>query len=239
MTLPAPTEDVACPICGAINRPDRLLSTHSFGSPDLDLRPAPAMGQLLEYMVEACLACGYAASSLDDPPKPETAATMASLEWKALLSRKDLPELAAAFKRAELIASKNQDVLEAVWMALRAVWVCDDDRPSSAPALRREAVERILQARSAGTPFVPDKGGEEALIADLFRRAGDWNTASEWVKKGLDVTKHPIILPVLHFEQRLIESKDGEVHQIEEAVESERARREKDMPKGWTDGQFH
>ena len=68
MTLPAPTEDVACPICGAINRPDRLLSTHSFGSPDLDLRPAPAMGQLLEYMVEACLACGYAASSLDDPP---------------------------------------------------------------------------------------------------------------------------------------------------------------------------
>lgn len=239
MTLPAPTEDVACPICGAINRPGRLLSTHSFGSPDLDLRPAPDEGRLLAYMIEVCNACGYAASCLDDTPKEGAATAMASAEWKALVSTKDLPALAAAFKRAELIAHNSQEILEAVWMALRAVWVCDDERPSASSGLRRGAIARIQQAHAAGTPFVAQAGGEEALIAELFRRAGDWSAAEEWAKRGLGITDNPIIHSVLLFEQHLVEARDGLVHQIEEAVEFERKKREAGMPKGWSDGRFH
>ncbi len=54
----APSEEASCPVCGASNFPDRLLSTHAFGSPDLDLRPPPDEGRLLSYMIEACTSVG-------------------------------------------------------------------------------------------------------------------------------------------------------------------------------------
>lgn len=231
MTLPASREDVACPVCGAINQPDRLLSTHSFGSPDLDLRPAPDMGRLLEYMVESCHACGYAASSLDNSPKGGTTGAMASPEWQALKARKGLPKLAATFKRAEIIASQSQDLLEAVWMALRAVWVADDSKSVITPTLRREAVSLIQQVMASGTTFVSQGGGNEAVISDLFRRAGDWDQAAIWAKRGLAVVDDAVVTSVLKFELRLIGAQDGEVHQIEEAVRA--LENEHGFPTSW------
>jgi hypothetical protein len=231
MTLPAPIEDVACPVCGVINQPDRLLSTHSFGSPDLDLRPAPDMGRLLAYMVESCHACGYAASSLGDSPKGGTTVAMASPEWQALLTRKDLPELAATFKRAEMIASQSQGLVEAVWMALRAVWVGDDSKSAITPTLRREAVSLIQQVMASGSTFVSQGGGNEAVISDLFRRAGDWDQAVQWAKRGLDVADDAVVSAVLKFELRLIGAQDGEVHQIEEAVRA--LENEHGFPTSW------
>jgi len=231
MTLPAPTEDVACPICGAINQPDRLMSGHSFGSPDLDLRPAPDMGRLLDYMIESCHACGYAASSLDDPPKAGTTAAMASPEWQALKTKNGLPKLAASFKRAELIANQSQDIVEAVWMALRAVWVGDDRKSAITPTLRREAAALIQQVMAYRTTFVSQRGGNEAVISDLFRRAGDWDQAAFWANKGLDIVDDAVVSSVLKFELRLIDAQDGEVHQIEEAVRA--LENEHGFPTSW------
>ena len=217
MTLPAPTMDVNCPVCGAVNQVDRLLSTHSFGSPDLDLRPAPDEGRLLEYMIESCQACKYSAGTLDAKPLKGTGTAMSSPEWVAIGKRKGLPKLAAAFKRAELICTHSHEPRGAVHMALRAVWVCDDRKSSLAPALRRETAERIQQAMTAGKPYSSQVGGNEALITDLLRRAEDWQEATNWATKGLAVVDYPLIEAVLRLELKLIEGKDAKVHRIEEA----------------------
>jgi hypothetical protein len=211
--------DVRCPVCGTVNRPNRLLSTHSFGSPDLDLRPAPDEGRLLEYRVETCASCGYAAGSLDEEVPAAAQAAMASPEWDGLLKRKDLPDLARTFLRAALICRHSLEPIGEIWNLLRAIWACDDAAPGAAQDLRRQAVARLKAALACGRAFMDQAGGNEALMADLCRRAGDWPEAMEWARTGLEVTDVPILVAVLNLEVRLIEARDGAVHQIREAMD--------------------
>ena len=219
MTLFAEPMDVRCPVCGTVNRPNRLLSTHSFGSPDLDLRPAPDRGRLLECMVETCASCGYAAASLDDEVPAAAQTAMASPEWDGLQERNDLPDLARTFLRAALICRHNLEPLGEIWNLLRAIWVCDDVTPGAAPDLRKRAVARVKAALAGGRSFMDQTGGNEALMADLCRRAGDWSEALEWARTGLEVAAVPVLVAVLNLEVRLIEARDGAVHQIREAME--------------------
>jgi hypothetical protein len=41
----------------------------------------------------------------------------------------------------------------------------------------------------------------------------------EWARTGLEVTDVPILVAVLNLEVRLIEARDGAVHQIREAMD--------------------
>ena len=217
MTQFAPSEDVLCPVCGAVNQPSRLMSTHSFGSPDLDLRPAPDEGRLLEYMIESCQACGYSASSLDNPVPVEAREAMASVEWKELGSRTDLPPLAIAYLRAALIYRWSRQLTSAVWASLRGVWVCDDEQNQAADDLRRSTASLVDQAANQGMPFIEQPGGSEALLADLLRRSGDRESALSWVEKGSRIAAEPVIVAILAYQKHLLEAGDGALHRIEEA----------------------
>ena len=230
MTYPAEPEEVVCPICQAVNSPERLLSTHAIGSPDLDLRPPPDEGTLLHYMIETCDNCFYTTIRLDHPPLAGTQAAMASTEWNELLKRNDLPSLAANFKRGEILRVFSQDYMGAVWMALRAVWVADDSRPSVAPALRREAALLVERAMAAGTPFASDFGGNEALLADLLRRSGDHKAAAYWANKGIQSAVNPVLKSVLAFQLKLIDIMDLKAHKIEEATTQQKSASQHQQP---------
>jgi len=219
MTLIADPRDVPCPICGTVNQPLRLLSTHSFGSPDLDLRPAPDEGRLLAYMVETCTACGYAAGSLEQEVPAAAHAAMDSPEWHRLERRQDLPALVKAFLRAALILEHSLEPRGEIWNLLRAVWACDDEAPGAAPAIRRQTVDRVQAALADGKSFMDQAGASEILMADLCRRAGDWPEAMDWARTGLEVSDHPVIVAILNLETRLIEVRDGQVHHVREAME--------------------
>lgn len=220
MTLPAPSEPANCPICGETYFPERLMSTHAFGSPDLDLRPPPDEGRLLSYMVECCEHCGYACRSFDDVVPEGAVAAMATETWEAIGSRTGYPPLALTFKRAEWIYRYSQEPVEAIWMALRAIWVCDDTASALKSLLRLEAAALLEELNAAGGTFVSQDGGNEALLADLYRRSGQWETASNWADRGLSKASHPVVQAILRFQKDLIASHDTEVHQVAEAVPS-------------------
>ena len=218
MTLPMEPEVVVCPVCQTVNHPDRLRSTHAFGSPSLDLRPPPDEGYCLEYMIESCSHCNYVARTLDSTPLKGTAVAMASPSWSALMARQDISELCSDFKRGELIRRQSQDLKGAVWMAFRAVWVSDDVTPPASASLRREAAELLKNAMASGTPYVDAPGGNESLIADLYRRATDWSDASSWAEEGLEIAEDPVIGAVLAFELKLINAQDDRHYLIEDAL---------------------
>ena len=222
MTYPAEPEEVICPICQAVYSPERLLSTHAIGSPDLDLRPPPDEGTLLHYMIETCDNCFYTAIHLDHPPPAGTQTAMASTEWHELLKRKDLPSLAVNFKRGEIIQVFSQDLKGAVWMALRAVWAADDSKPIAAPALRREAALLVERAMASGTQLASDIGGNEALLTDLLRRSGDHKAAVYWANKGIQSAVNPVLKSVLAFQLKLIDIMDLKAHKIEEATKHQK-----------------
>lgn len=57
---------VTCAHCQTDNRVLILASTSSFGSADLDTRPAPMTRYALEQQIQQCRVCNYCAPDLDD-----------------------------------------------------------------------------------------------------------------------------------------------------------------------------
>ncbi len=54
-----------CQVCGKTSMHPVLMSTNSFGYPDLDLRPAPMQRDTMDTWLDECPHCGYVASSLE------------------------------------------------------------------------------------------------------------------------------------------------------------------------------
>jgi len=58
MTLPFSRDEV-CAVCGAVSEQTGVLSTITFGPPDLDGRPAPLKRATIEWAIHRCPNGGY------------------------------------------------------------------------------------------------------------------------------------------------------------------------------------
>jgi len=87
---------VTCAVCGTTSVHPILMSTNSFGSPDLDLRPAEMQRSTVWMWVQRCPQCGYCADSLDKAGDGADAVT-ASASYREQLVDPGLPELAVSF----------------------------------------------------------------------------------------------------------------------------------------------
>lgn len=217
MTLFAPPIEVECPNCGTANTLVRMMSTHSFGSPDLDLRPAPDQRDLLELEVECCRSCGLSHVRLDSALPDSARETLLSEAWERLARSNHLPPLALAFKRAELILAGEGELADAAWMALKACWACDDENSAAHLECRLATIRRLEALEQVGLSLFEEAVDQEALKADLYRRCGLWDEALACVARGIRTAKDPILKAVLRFQGLLASRKDDRPHKVEEA----------------------
>ena len=61
------SEKYKCAMCGSTNEYNELASTNTFGSPDLDLRPAEMRRSTMPLWVQECPECGYVSKKVSDP----------------------------------------------------------------------------------------------------------------------------------------------------------------------------
>ena len=60
---------VSCSVCGAATKQQVLMSTNSFGPPDLDLRPAEMERSTMSCWLQECPNCGFVSNDLGKPEK--------------------------------------------------------------------------------------------------------------------------------------------------------------------------
>jgi hypothetical protein len=219
-----------------------LLSTSSFGAPDLDLRPAePARGTLGSW-VQECPHCFYVAGRLDSAPLEEDAVREAMREprWTALAPARERPPagghtlfsrslarrivaeevhrtVARRFVRHAFLLRASKALGHAGEAMLRAAWAADDaaDR-ELAVAWRREAAELLSASLSASGTTSEARQQTRVRLVDIRRRAGDWEEASALCRELLMEAPGGIIEAVLNFEAALIERGDLECHTVAE-----------------------
>lgn len=194
-------------------------STNSFGSPDLDLRPPPMERDTLCYQIQRCPECGYCAPSLDIPIASDNARNCLSSEaYQAQLNNADFPDLANHFCCAALLAEAEGNLSLAAWCCLKAAWACDDSyQDDQARHCRSRAAEYFQQDTSSDDD--PDEpGSHEALLTDVLRRSGQFDTAAAVCRQGLAVVENQVIQAVLRYQQSLIQQQEVGCHTIEEAM---------------------
>lgn len=177
-------QTVRCSVCGAENEIMVVASTNTFGGTmDLDTRPPEMKRSTMEYWVQECSACGYAATDLTD----ETILEQPFFETKAYKTCKGIrfkSDLAKSFFRHYLIMMAEEEDEGAFFAALHAAWACDDRKDKKNAALMREkAIE------SADRLLVSDtcdwKDTVRLIRADLLRRTGRFDELAEVCRPGM------------------------------------------------------
>jgi len=213
--------DTECALCGTISQQSVAELVERHGMPDLDTRPPEELRSTLPYWIQSCPNCGYCAPHIDrDYPLAEKVVRQEA--YQALLRRRSLPRLARHFMAWAAIQQANDEHTGAGWTALHAAWACDDaGKPGPATACRLEALEHFEQTRQ-GRPSLPgfeEAGTAEILLADLYRRTGQFGPAVETSRKGLAAHPTEVVARTLEREVILALAGDKAAHSLDEITE--------------------
>lgn len=214
--------EVTCAICGAQQAVTVVGSTNSVGPMDLDTRPPETKRSTLHAWVHECEECGYVAADLGDAAEARQTAPL----WHAYLSelnRADRPRIASRFVCRSLFDEAAGQHASAGWRRLHAAWACDDaELADEARVQRLAALECFERARAAGQRVLRSvTGGDEVVLADLARRAGDFARAEAYVAAGLARAGVPTqATRWLLFQRQLAVARDTGRHTVKEADEN-------------------
>lgn len=217
-------QDATCSHCGTTSEFMEIGSTSVFGSPDLDLRPAPLARHNSAYDVQRCPHCGYCAPDISVPLVAEAAKQLISSDvYQNQLNHADFPQVANTFICWALLSQTEGDSPSVTaWAFLKAAWACDDqEQDVLARYCRVRAAESFQQEIADGDMELNEPGSAEALLTDVLRRSGQFESAQVSCEQGLGMADNGTLQAILHFQQTLIARQDSGCHTIEQALAEE------------------
>lgn len=103
--------------------------------------------------------------------------------------------------------------------ALEAAWRADDAGAlDDGRARRLEAAWHLRVALRDGDRVTGDVGLDHALLADLLRRAGDFDAAARAARRGIGRQSHDGVIELLGFQLGLAAAADSGSHHLGEAL---------------------
>lgn len=219
MTLGFPKE-VECASCGMTSTHDILVSTNTFGYPDLDTRPSEMKRSTINTWIQACSFCGYCFPDISIPTEGASE-VISSVAYKQQLNNSEFPKLANHFLCYSLIKETDSDYATAGWACIHAAWVCDDNGFSAgAKKCRYKAVHLLQKAKENCHGFAEEESTEDPLLVDLLRRSGQFELALDICNDALKKNSEKTISDILHLQKTLIGNRDIACHTVDEAVKS-------------------
>ncbi len=205
-----------CAVCGSVHEFTGIGSTNAFGHPDLDLRPPEMERSTIRMAIQRCAQCGYCATDIAE--SYENAAEMMGQEqYKQQLHSENFPECANSFLCYSMITANDGNLLSAAYACLHAAWICDDDDfKDGAVESRKKAIALFKRVQNSGATFAEDPGTEEALLADMMRRAELFDDALAQCENGLAKKPNDSVARVLKFQKQLILKKNAACHDLGE-----------------------
>lgn len=203
--------NVRCRHCGANSEQTVMVSTSTFGAPDLDLRPAEMKRSSMAAWLQLCPHCGYCVPHISEGV-PE-GSVLTSDSYRATLRDERYPELARRFL-AHALATAHSEPVRSAWAYLHAAWVCDDAGSSSlAIEARRIAADLFRRLPPSSDP--EQQCAVDAVLVDVLRRSGQLDEAD--AKCRLLLAHRQCTGPVrrvIEYQQRLIAAGDRSAHRV-------------------------
>ena len=213
------SERQACFVCGKRSNHTIMASSSEFESPDLDLRPQETKHDTIAHWIQRCPFCGYCASSVSEGP--EIAKRMVtSPDYREQHDDPAYPALANQFLCWALIQTADGDDADAGSAALHAAWICDDEQAmANADICRRKAIAFFANARAKGQKFASDGATEALLLADLYRRTGQFDQVAAICEEGLAHHPQDFMQPFFAAQRQLARNRDRQSHTTDEVLE--------------------
>lgn len=211
-------EEIECVICGEKVEYMEVGSSSSFGSSDLDTRPAEMTRSTIDYWVQKCPSCGYCAPNLSEC-RDNTLEIVKSSSYQNIINDSAMPEVAASFMALSYEDEHYEKFSDAAWNAIHAAWICDDEEDDhSAIRCRKHAVSLINRANGRRQKIANQDGASEAITIDLMRRSGLFKDALTLIAREKEYNGDETIHQIISYQKELVDKKDVGVYLITDAL---------------------
>jgi hypothetical protein len=172
--------------------------------------------------IQTCPSCGYCSPDISKS-HGQSFEVIRSDFYQQQLNSPQFPKLASAFLCFSLIEQSADKHASAGWSCIHAAWACDDAGYSvGAKECRKKAVIFLQKAEETGQRFATQAGAEEALMADLLRRSGQFELALKTCNDGFNKKKsEKMFHDILRCQEMLISNRDISCHSISEVREEQ------------------
>ena len=209
------TEEKRCAVCGKTSVQGFVADAGRQGSADLDLRPPPDQRETIAHWVQECPHCGYCGVTLEEPTAG-AAEVIASEDYRAIREGSS-PELVVRLLCASTLLEHAERWVEAAETALWAAWAADDaGADEEAARARRRALDLLAEVRLRGEHYIGNPDAETLVMADLARRAGEFERAAELLD-GLAAVGDPRFAAIVAFQRERLAARDTGRYTVEEA----------------------
>jgi len=194
-----------------------LTSTNAFGAPDLDGRPAPMRRNTMNMWLQECPHCRLVCERIDAPPTGASE-IVAEPEYLALVNDGTADDALRKFRSWAYLASALNLASEEAFAHLHLAWLADDQNdPALARTERTSAVEKFGLLRDEGRLYPNQPGAAEVLLADLWRRTGQFDNAIHESSRCASIAKQGRLIKICALQTALAKRGDANVHTIDEA----------------------
>ena len=220
MTTMMPVER-KCALCGALNECYMLTSTNNFGGMDTEFRSYAVGYDPIETSLQTCSECGYTHYNIENVPKNITATKELVKNFIDVESadKKTLP----IYKSYEMVGRiiildrVLPDKIAATF--LRAAWTAEDaDKLALAKTYRQEAAKFLAEWVSWGKKVSKRKTEQLFLLAEIYRRAGEFKLSEEIHGRIVIEELHPDLQAALVRIRELLAAGDSRKLMLEEIL---------------------
>ena len=200
-----------CAVCGKEHEYPILISTNSFGSPDLDLRRPGMERDTMDYWIEECPECHYVSSDISEEPKvskdflkSESYLTYDGITFKSNIAKK--------FYRDYLIKKELKDTLGSCSAIIHTAWACDDAEDIENAKRCREIAISLIEEFDYATYTV----GVFLKKLDLLRRAEKFDQVIDECK-DFDTLGDQLYDEIVRFQVAKAKEKDSSTYTLMDA----------------------
>lgn len=193
-----------CAICHTYTTFTCINPKFIFDDLDMDGRPYDMSLIILPYWVQHCSKCHLCTTDIR-VTQPQAEEIIKTAAYLGLISDQSFPYLTREYNAASYLARFASNYPEAGWHALRATWKCEDTHHPLRGVIRQHALDCFILALQHQQSFAPTNTEQHLIIADLYRRHGEFNLALQYNQKAAQLHHDDAISAAIQLQARAIE----------------------------------
>jgi hypothetical protein len=193
-----------CAICSSYTTFTCINSKFVFDDLDMDGRPYDMSLIILPYWVQHCSKCHFCSSDIRVTSE-QAVDIIKTSAYLGIITDQSFPYVSREYNAASYLCRFAHDYANAGWHVLRATWKCEDAHHPLRGVIRQQAIDNFLLALQHEQSFAPTLSEQHLIIADLYRRHGEFVLARKHNQQAAQLHPNNAISAAINVQANAIE----------------------------------
>lgn len=192
-----------CILCNTYTTFTCINSKFVFDDLDMDGRPYDMSLIILPYWVQHCSKCHVCSSDVRVASN-QAAEIIKTNAYLGIITDQSYPYVSREYNAASYLCRFAQHYANAGWHSLRSTWKCEDTHHPLRGIVRQQAIDDFVLALQHQQQFAPTPSEQHLIIADLYRRHGEFSLAQQYNQSAAQLHPNDAIRAAINIQSHAI-----------------------------------